>query len=130
MILINKLRRVMEEVSAEKGEFTLFGLFLREEAQDKWDLVVSAQWLEEGKLKALSEFVEKTASIIGEEDFLLLSRIVTLNHDDPNLKRILETVQVDGNPLELRDTNFFGVEIKRAYILRAKKITELEPAAT
>ena len=120
----------MEEVSAEKGEFTFFGLFLREEAQDKWDLLVSAPWLEEGKLKALGEFVEKAASIIGEEDFLLLSRIVTLNYDDPNLKKILETVHVDGSPLELRDTNFFGVEIKRAYILRAKKATELEPAIT
>jgi hypothetical protein len=130
MIQINKLRRLMEEVSAEKGEFTFFGLFLREEAQDKWDLLVSAPWLEEGKLKALGEFVEKAASIIGEGDFLLLSRIVTLNHDDPNLKKILETVQVDGSPLELWDTNFFGVEIKRAYILHAKKAEELEPATT
>jgi hypothetical protein len=57
-------------------------------------LVVSASWLEEGKLKALGEFVEKAASIIGEEDFLLLSRIVTLNHDDPNLKKILGSVDI------------------------------------
>ncbi len=130
MIHINKLRRVMEEVSAEKGEFTLFGLFLREEAQDKWDLVVSAPWLEEGKLKALGEFVERAASIVGEEELLSLSRIVTLNHDDPNLRKILETVQVEDSPLELWNTSFFGLEIKHAYVLRAKKSRELEPAVT
>ncbi|HYH85713.1 MAG TPA: hypothetical protein VEX60_09530 [Pyrinomonadaceae bacterium] len=130
MIQIDKLRRLMEVVSAERGEFVLFGLFLREEAQDKWDLVISAPWLEDGKLKALGEFVEKAASIVGEKEFLTLSRIVTLNHDDPNLKKILETVQVDDDPLELWNTNFFGLEIKHAYILRAGKTRELEPAAT
>lgn len=129
MIQIDKLRRVMEEVSAEKGEFVLFGLFLREEAQDKWDLVMSAPWLEEGKLKALGEFVEKAASIVGEEELLTLSRIVTLNHDDPNLDAILEAVQVDNGPLELWNRDFFGLEIKHVYILRAKRSRKLEPAA-
>src|ERR1041384_295079 len=121
MIQIDKLRRVMEEVSAERGEFELFGLFLREEAQDKWDLVISAPWLEEGKLEALGEFVEKAASIIGEQELLTLSRIITLNHDDPNLNAILEAVQVDDGLRELSNPNFFGLEIKRAYILRAKR---------
>lgn len=129
MIQIDKLRQVMEELSAEKGEFVLFGLFLREEAQDKWDLVISATWLEDGKLKALAEFVQKAASIIGEQEFLALSRIVTLNHDDPNLASILDAVEVENDPLELWNTSFFGLEIKHAYILRAKRLMTLEPVA-
>ncbi len=118
----------MEEVSAERGEFVLFGVFLREEAQDKWDLVISAPWLEEGKLKALGEFVEKAASIVGEEELLTFSRIVTLNHDDPNLNMILENIKVDNGPLELWNRDFFGLEIKHAYILRATRTRQLEPA--
>lgn len=126
MIQIEKLRRVMNEVSAEKGEFVLFGIFLREEAPDKWDLVISAPWLEEGKLKGLGEFVEKAASIVGEEELLTLSRIVTLNHDDPNLQTILRSVQVNNGPAEIWNSNFFGLEIKHAYILRAKRVGESE----
>lgn len=120
----------MEEVSAEKGEFVLFGLFLREEAQDKWDLVISAPWLEDGKLKALGEFVQKAALIVGEQEFLALSRIVTLNHDDPNLDIILEAIEVENTPVELWNKNFFGLEIKHAYILRAKRLRKLEPVAS
>jgi hypothetical protein len=120
----------MEELSAERGEFALFGLFLREEALDKWDLVISAPWLEEGKLKALGEFVEKAVSIVGEQELLALSRIVTLNHDDPNLDAILNAVEVEDDPLELWNTSFFGLEIKHAYILRAKRLRTLEPMAT
>jgi hypothetical protein len=130
MIQIEKLRRVMEELSAEKGEFVLFGLFLREEAQDKWDLVISAPWLEDGKLKALGEFVQKAALIVGEQEFLALSRIVTLNHDDPNLDTILEAIEVENTPVELWNKNFFGLEIKHAYILRAKRLRKLEPVAS
>lgn len=130
MIQVDKLRRVMEELSAERGEFALFGLFLREEALDKWDLVISAPWLEEGKLKALGEFVEKAVSIVGEQELLALSRIVTLNHDDPNLDAILNAVEVEDDPLELWNTSFFGLEIKHAYILRAKRLRTLEPMAT
>jgi len=97
----------MKDISAEKGEFVLFGLFLREEAPDKWDLVISAPWLAAGKLKALGEFVEKATTIVGKQELLALSRIVTLNHDDPNLEAILKTVQVDngllsyGTPISL-----------------------------
>ncbi|MEW6210254.1 MAG: hypothetical protein AB1631_17945 [Acidobacteriota bacterium] len=119
----------MNEVSAEKGEFVLFGLFLREEAQDKWDLVVSAPWLEESKLKGLGEFVKKAASIVGQQELLTLSRIITLNHDDPNLEAILGTVQIENGPAEIRNSNFFGLEIKHAYILRAKRTVESDSKA-
>ena len=121
MVQIEKFRHVMEEVSAEKGEFVLFGLFLREEA-DKWDLVISAPWLDAGKLKSLGEFVNKASEIIDIQELLTLSRIVTLNQDDPNLDAILQTVQVDDGPLYLQDPNFFDLNIKHAYILRAKKL--------
>ena len=130
MIHIEKFRRVMEDMSAERGEFVFFGLFLREEAPDTWDLVISAPWLETGKLKALGEFVEKVTAIVGKQELLTLSRIVTLNHDDPNLEAVLKTVQVDNGPLELWHPDFFGLDIKHAYILRAKRSIQPEPAAT
>ena len=121
MIDVNKLRDAMQLVSAEKGDFVLFGLFLREEAPDKWDLVVSAPWLEEGKLLALGEFIKKITPIVGEQELLALSRIITLNHDDPNLEAILRAFSVENGSLELKDSTLFGMGIKRAYIIRAKR---------
>jgi len=121
MIQIEKLRRVMEAVSAERGEFVLFGLFLREEA-DKWDLVISAPWLDADKLRGLSEFAKKASAIINIQELLTLSRVVTINQNDPNLEKILQAVQVDNGPVELRDPNLFDLNIKHAYILRAKRL--------
>ncbi len=127
MIQIEKFRKVMNQVSAEKGDFVLFGLFLTEESPDRWDLVISAPWLEKGKLKALGEFAEKLSSIIGQEEVLSLSKIVTLNHDDPSLKAILKSIQVENDEIVLRNNNLFGLEVKQAYILRAKRLQESRP---
>ena len=130
MIQIEKFRRAMEAVSAERGEFVFFGLFLREEALDKWDVVISAPWLEADKLKALKEFVEKVTTIVGKQELLTLSRIVPLDPNDPNLDAVLKAVQVDNGPLELWHPDFFGLDIKHAYILRAKRAIQPKPAAT
>jgi hypothetical protein len=130
MIDVEKLRKVMDRASAEKGDFVLFGLFLTEDAPDRWDLVVSAPWLERGKLKALGEFVEILSSIVSQKEFHSLSRVVTLNHDEPSLKAILRTVQVENGPIVLQDNNLFGLEVKQAYILRAKRLKEAAPKAS
>jgi hypothetical protein len=116
-----KLRVLMDRIAAEKGEFAFFGLFLRDEAPDKWDLVVSAPWLEKGKMKALSEFVKELASAVGEEQLLSLSRVVTLRADDPSLDAVLRNISVDGDVREIQDADLFGLKIKDAFIFRAAK---------
>lgn len=122
MVDLEKLRQVLNEVSAEKGQFTLFGLFLREDAPDKWDLLVSARWLEEGKLKALEEFAKKLSTVLGEEQLLSLSRIVTVNHDNPGLDAILRAVHIEGGgTANVKDSTFFGLAIKEAFIFRAAR---------
>jgi hypothetical protein len=120
MIDIEKLRRAMRTISAKRGDFTLFALFRREDAPDGWDLVVSSSWLEEGKLKALGEFAEALKRSIGERQVRELSRIVTIKQDDPGLKAILSSIQVDDGVAEVRESVFFGLRVERAIFLRAK----------
>ena len=121
MIDLEKLRLVMDEVAEEKGPFTLFGLFLREDAPNRWDLVVSAPWLEDGKLKALEELTKKLTAVIGEGGVMELSRIVTVKEGDPALESVLRAVSVEtpSGTTRFINCNFFGLEIKEAHIFRA-----------
>lgn len=61
-------------MSPKKRDFTLFGLFMRADAPGTWDLVVSAPWLEEGKLKALREFAALLAASIGDGEDAIIMR--------------------------------------------------------
>ena len=110
----------MHEVAAKKGDFTLFGLFMRADAPGTWDLVVSAPWLEDGKLKATGELVELLSESLGEESLKRLSRIATVDADQPSVKLILKAFAVDDGELRVQNTDLFGLRIDEAIIFRAK----------
>jgi|RhiMetdeSRZDD1v2_1073273.scaffolds.fasta_scaffold511341_3 hypothetical protein len=121
MIDIEKLRGAMRDIAAEKGPFTLFALFRREDNPWGWDLVVSSRWLDEGKLKTLGEFAELLKRAIGEKQIRELSRIATIKENDAALNKILSAIQVDDGMVELRDNSFFGLQVEHAIFLRAKR---------
>lgn len=121
MIAIGSLRKAMHEIAAKKGDFTLFGLVMRSDAPGTWDLVVSAPWLEKGKLKSTSELVGLLTDSIGEQALRYFSRIQTVSGDDPALKAVLATFSVDDGEVRVQRSNLFGLEIDDAIILRAKK---------
>lgn len=121
MISTTKLRKAMREISAKKGEFTLFGLFMRADAPGTWDLVVSAPWLEPGKLRTLSEFTRLLSESVGEQSLRQFSRIVTLRQQDRALKAVLSAFSVDDGEIRVQRSNLFGLEIEDAIILRAKR---------
>lgn len=121
MIPTSKLRKAMREIASQKGKFTLFGVFMRADAPGTWDLVVSAPWLEKGRLKALKEFTRLLSDSIGEQSLRQFSRIVTLNQSDPALKAVVSTFSVDDGEIRVGRSNLFGLEIEDAIILQAKK---------
>src|ERR1041385_2376452 len=121
MISVPALRKAMHEISSKKGPFTLFGLFMRSDAPGTWDLVVSAPWLEEGKLRALSQFVELLTDSIGEQAFRDFSRVQTVGEENPALRKILTAFSVDDGEVRVSKSHLFGLEIEDAIILRARR---------
>ena len=115
------LRKAMRNIARKKGDFTLFAKIRRSDAPGTWDLVVSAPWLEEGKLKATSELVELLSDSLGETSLHEFSRIATLGADHPIVKFILENLAVDDGERRMQSTDLFGLHIDEAVVFRAKR---------
>lgn len=115
-----KLIDIEKELSESKGPFELFALFLREDASEKWDLVVSSDWARENKKEAIDTIVGKIRSIFTDEEMLMLSRLIVLEKDDAALKAIHSAMHVEHCLTEVSDSNFFGLEIKHAYLITSK----------
>ena len=115
---LEKIASLEREVSGEKGEFSLFGLFLREDAQDKdkWDLLASAPWLEADKSKGLAYLAKVIQKRLEPDELLSISRIVVLERGDPILESIHKAVNVKHGKVEVKDSNFSGVQITQACI--------------
>lgn len=119
--LLDKLILIELKLSKEKGDFKLFALFLREEAEDKWDIVVSASWLESNNKISFDYLARELKSSLTNQELLLVSRIVVLDEGNPGLEAINRAFHVEHGLADVRDSNFFGLQIKHAYIITSKR---------
>jgi hypothetical protein len=116
MLDLKKIGILEQEISGEKGDFSLFGLFLRTEAQDRWDVLVSAPWLEKDKRKGLDYLTERLRAKLDPDELLSISRIVILERGNPVLDAINKAISVRHGKVEIRDTTFSGIQIAQACI--------------
>jgi hypothetical protein len=119
--LIDKMMSMEKKVSSEKGEFSLFALFLREDAENKWDIVVSSPWLEKNKKEGIKYLAKQLKENLDQTELLSISRIVSIEEGNPALESIHRAVMTEHNNVEIKDSNFFGLQIKHAYIITSKK---------
>lgn len=118
---IEKLASLERDIASEKGEFSLFALFLREDADDTWDLLVSAPWLEVNNRESLDYLVNQLRSRLDTQELLSLSRIVLLEKGNPVLEAIHKEIKVRHGMAEVMDNTSFGVPIKHAYIITSAR---------
>ena len=116
-----KLLAIEIAASKVKGPFELFALFLREDAPDKWDLVISSEWARKNKKDAINYLIGKVREKFSDDELVQLSRIIVLNKDDAALKALHRTMQVEHSISEIRDSNFMGLAIKHAYLITSKR---------
>lgn len=119
--LINKLESIEKETANKKGDFSLFGLFLREDAENRWDLVVAAPWLNSDSMEDLNYIVSKLKSYLKNSELLSISRIVILDLNDPIVQIITNNWGVErGGSLELNHPQLFSLPFKYAFIIISK----------
>ena len=119
--LKEKFSELESQIAADKGGFTLFAPFMREDAPDRWDLIVSAPWTGADKQRAVNYFVTEIKSRLGEPGLTSLSRIVVVDPQDAAVQAINRAIQIEHGTVEVRDSNFFGLPIKHAYIITSKR---------
>lgn len=119
--LAEKLRPVEQQIAEERGPFLLFALFLREDAPDLWDLLVSAPWIENNKGEALRYIVPKLQAVATRDELAKLSRVAIIEKNQPALAAIQSAFHVEHGLAEVQSSNFFGLQIKHAYIITARR---------
>ena len=127
MKLIENFKNIEMEISKEKGAFSLFALVLREDSQEKWDLLISAPWLLNDqneipqKKSILFYFVDKISKI---DKSLLneLSRIILLLPNDPFVTNMNSIVKAEHKMTEFRSCTFNNIYIKHAFIITSQKV--------
>ncbi len=119
--LVEKLRDLELEISSEKGDFSFFGLFLREDAPNKWDLVVASPWIERNQKTSIEYLAKRLRSALTAEELVSLSRIVLMEEGNPALDAIFKVVSIEHGMGEISNSNFYDLAIRQGYVITAKK---------
>lgn len=121
--ILRKLKLLLLELGKEERPMLIFALFLRGDAPDRWDLVVSAPWLDSGNVDSYKNIATKVQDRLSTEEIVQLARVVILDVDDPVVAFLQDEYHVPNGtfkdvencePLSQR----FSFTIRRAYLLR------------
>jgi hypothetical protein len=121
MDFIDKLVTIEEAIAAEKGDFVLFAVVQREEAPNRWDLLLSAPWFGAEDKETLDFIVSKLKGILTPQEMVLLSRIVLFPPNDPRVNEIQKRIQkpVTHGHVELSEWELAGMPVSHAHIVTA-----------
>jgi hypothetical protein len=126
---IEKFKLIEKEIAGERGDLSLFALFLREDS-DKWDVVVAAPWLSEHEKSDLDYLVKKVKEHFEIQEMLALSRIIVVSPSDEAVKSINDSYKVEHGMNEIEDSEFFGMPMEHAYIITSNQNASLNTYAS
>jgi len=117
--LIEKLKSMAKEIVKERGEISLFALFLREDAGNRWDLVIAAPSLNTEGVEDIKYIADKLKHYLDVSKLLTISRIVILDIYDSKVQTINNycRVKLEDEPFELYPFSLGLPFIKYAYII-------------
>jgi hypothetical protein len=119
-VLMKKLASLEMTLSQEKGEFELFGIFLRKESQGKWDLIVAAPWLHSYDRASLQAIVSEMQKVLSQPELLDFSRVVVLDKGNPFLENLLTMFATEHEPIKAENLTLLGLSFRSVYILTAR----------
>lgn len=118
---LHKLSRLETAVASEKGPFDLFALFsAEEEADNRWDLVVSASWIGEEYLASLEYIAEQLRAYLDFQEFSTIAKIALLDVYDPRIRDLQKVVTTEHKLKELSGYRFYGSTVEKIYVITCK----------
>lgn len=119
---LERFTNLEQRIAAEKGAFSLFALFLREDAPGKWDLVVAAPWMNADRAQALGYLTDQLKREFEPLELMQLSRVVIVDQHNPALETINRVMPIAHGAADVQNGNFFGLQMKQAYIITSQQL--------
>lgn len=119
--LLEKMQKAEMLMANEKGAFDLFALFMLDIVPEQWDVVVAAPWITDETYEASLKYVVNCIQPqLSKQELLSIERIVLIDQYDSGLDAVLEAIQVEHGLVEVRDTTFFNLDIKRGFVITSR----------
>jgi hypothetical protein len=111
-----KIKSIGSEIDAEVGGVALFGVFKPAETPQRWDVIVSADWVGEDNTPAIYYVGRRLQERLDVEELVSLSRIEALPPSNDFVRSVLDAVRVTDEGAYFEYRAFNGILMTQAYI--------------
>lgn len=111
-----KFREAEEEAARQRGGFTLFALFEREEAPGKWDLVAAAPWLDTSR-NSIKELIDTLNAFFSVKDWKIIATVVPMKESSDFVQAITRKYHFEHQLEEIGSTYVNGLYITHAFLI-------------
>ena len=116
--LAMRLHLAEKAIASIYGQFVLFVLAEREEAPGKWDLLVSAPWLDTNR-QGVQQMVNLLKPYLTESDWLALASITPLAPTLEYVQWIARKYDIQHDNQEVTDTFWDSLFVPHGYVITA-----------
>ena len=71
--------------------------------------------------EALKYLAGKIQNALTPDEFLLISRIVIIEDNNPSLPALQQAMSIEHGSAEIKDFSFFGLQIKQAFLITSRR---------
>ena len=126
--LARRLQIAEKAIASIHGQFVLFVLAEREEAPGKWDLLVSASWLETSR-KGVQQMVDLLSPYLTALEWVQLASITPLAPAMEYVQWLAQKYELQHDNLEVVNAFWDGLFIPRGYVITASPSAVPQPVA-
>jgi hypothetical protein len=120
LMMAQKLRAAEEKVAQERGGFYLFGLFERQQAPGRWNLVASAPWLKTD-LDGTKEIIALLRSNMDTGDWKVVSAVFPIDPSEDFTELVLSKYSLKHQIQEVYDPALGDEFPGHAFLITADK---------
>ncbi len=117
-LLARRLQLAESAIASTHGQFILFVLAEREEAPGKWDLLVSAPWLDTNR-QGIQQMVDLLKDYLTSADWLALASITPLPISSDYVQWIAQNYNVEHENQEIVNAYWDSLFIPHGFIITA-----------
>ena len=117
---VDKFLSIEKELSEIHGPFNLFMIYLDEDEEDRWNVMVASPWLKDEE-KSVRIITRKMNEHLAYEDGKYIKNIVIIDNKAPEVEAIQRTIKQEHAKAEVENCSFFGFHIEHGFIITSQK---------
>lgn len=128
--IISELHKVKDKILEDKKSLLFFGLFARNDVEDMWDLVITAEWVKDGNTREATKYIINILKKYSLHNHKSIRQIVTFSPNENFVNHLALAFKKEEIALECKTTIKLFSDFQIDAVVLHHEFSEFTPNTT